>query len=343
MGEKVPPTPEQAEAVFAAVLSRPDFFKEAHTEAQIAETEANEYIQSLGDDPEPKDIRNYLMTVTNELDKNCNHVNQEILVSGRVKLRNLNHQLVEVGSEEISRDAIEDSWEPVSDRVATSLGYYALWNDHEYEKIKIYHGASTELERVAYDLRYGAVYRAGRIFIPVDGSAHVEPAYALVQPNWDLLDYYIDAPLMSRIDQALEKETLTDAVVGLGKINLATSNVISNHEKIDPEILSTLLDYVNEWLELPQEIPYRVTGATTIEVQNDEGEWKRHRIDANAAMIGMINSVDIDTDRGRFRLITSMPFDDGTSRPVRYWIGKNLTINDLPIFSLDSKLTIKRR
>lgn len=329
------------EAAFTAALSRPENpINNAHKDALAAEEYLNEYLESVDPEEDSAEISETIADVVNELDRTCGHMGDEIVVTGLIKMRTLDHRQVDADTKSITKDVYEDVWTPVERRVATSLGYFAQKSDVEGKLANIYHGAETKIESIFYSSTFGSVYTSKRLFIPIDGTADAELQYAPRSTNFELLDYYLGEEMMYQIDDALHnKESLNDTLHSLGKIDLKKAAAIS----VDPDVRFALIDYVNHTLDLKQEIPYEISGASFVDYDDDEGNPVFCRLNPKIAMTGHLDGIGIDLESNRFRLVASMPFSDDTVQNVSYRITPRLSVQRHKsfVFSTTAKLRIQ--
>lgn len=348
MSELLPPQDssdsdaKNIEAALAAALAKPhNPIDEAHLEAQAAEDFLNEYFNNIQEGEEDSDEVSSMVTETiSRLDQHCNHMNADIVVTGLVKSRSLNHRLIEDDPKSISKDALIEAWTPVEQRVATSLGYYALYNPDNNRKFSIYHGVRTQIEPIVQTTEAGGIYKTSQLYLPVDGSASAELQFPPKEVNYELLEHYLSDDLMYAIDEALyNTESLTESIRNLGKINMKKALALF----VDDDVRYSLNEYVNRALDIKKEIPYEISGAIFIEYENDDGNTMTYRMNPKASVIGYIDGVGVDVDSKRFRLVALMPFSNDSAQYVSYRINSQLNVKRMPAFSFSttSKLRVQ--
>lgn len=331
MRESKHPSDDELEAAFSVALSRPDaFFTKAHELALEAEDDLNECLEDI--DLTSDEVQACIEDITEELNENCDHIDLDIEVSGRIKRRIINHRLINKG-DAVPESAVNVSWENFFNHKARSLGYTALLDGTIDRPARIYHSARSEnLEVIAFDSQFGAVYARDRLLIPIDGSVHIELS-GQMEPNWDLLDYYVDDSLLEEIDTVFEYDNLSASVQALGKIDLHNYQTITE-SKSDPEIRRALVDYVNHGLEITYKnnVLYQIGGAGTVYVKDAKEKWRTHNLGPSTVMFGSIESVVLDQKTGKFHLLTRMPFQDKSKRLVIYKLEEKLSLIELPTF-----------
>lgn len=234
---------------------------------------------------------------------------------------------------------MNETWQPVEDFIATSMGYFALSDGRNGNRINIYHGAKSPAKRIAYNLSYGEVYKGGRVFVPLDGTAQVELKNAPQTINHELVQYYIGQDYLERIDEALyNAESLSESIQALGRINLQKCMAL----KIDVDVQRSLINYVNSILDIQQNPLYEISGASFIEYAHSEEHQEVYRVNPRAAVIGNIVGIGIDEDAGRFRLVATVPFGDNLTHTIAYRINKKLTVRKMPAYNLSTtaRLTV---
>lgn len=180
------------------------------------------------------------------------------------------------------------------------------------------------------------MYLRDRIFIPIDSSVHVELS-GQNEPNWDLLDFYIDDVLMEKVDVALECDDLSASLQQLGKINLNQYKSLMD-KKTDPEIRRALVDYINHGLDIKYKtnILFQISGARSVFIKDSSDKWITRQVDPLSVMFGNIDSIVIDQKVGKFHALARVPFEDNTRRHVIYQLGGKLAFTELPSFGLKS-------
>jgi len=333
---------KDVEAALTAALARPhNPIEDAHLEARIAEDFLNEYFESMEEGEEDSDeVSSTVAETISRLDQHCNHMNASVIVTGLVKSRSLNHRFVEDDPKSISKEALVEEWTPVEQRVATSLGYYALYNPDNDRKFSIYHGVLTQIEPIVRTTEAGGIYKTSQLYLPIDGSASAELQFPPKQVNYELLDHYLSDELMYSIDEALyNAESLTESIRGLGKINMKKAIALF----VDDDVRESLNEYVNRALDIKKEILYEISGANYVEYEDDDGNTMTYRVDPKVSIVGHINGIGVDVDSGRFRLVASMPFDDDSTQYVSYRINSRMNIKRMPAFTFNttSKLRVQ--
>jgi hypothetical protein len=333
MGEIIQPTPEQAEAAFAEALSRPNPILVFHKNAHEWQIQMNGYAKN-SDEPISEIVKS-ITSITDTLDKECGHMEKEIIISGRYKKRSINPNEITIG-EAVDESLVDETWETGQEIHARSLGYFAYVSSER--DVEIYHGASSEPEILARDVHYGAVHRYSRYLVPVDGTTHVELAEPMEEANLRLLRYYVPEELLATIDHAVDEGNMTSALRELGKIDLKKYNAVI----LDEDVRFALAEYVNFELDLDKQdnLDYQISGAQSVYVRNSKRKWTRQSINPNVLMTGSIKGIRIDSKNGRFRLSTRMPFHDNTNKDVLYQINDRLTVNELPSFTMGNQLRI---
>lgn len=328
MRESMRPSDDELEEAFSVALSRPNPFLRSYEMALEAEDDLNECLEDV--DLTSDEAQDYIDDITEELNDECNLIDADIEVSGTIKLRTINHRLVNKG-EPIPESAATDKWEYVTNHKANSLGFIALLDGNIDRPATIYHAArSEELNVIAFDPRYGSVYTRDRIFIPVDGSAHVELT-GPQEPKWELLDYYIDHDLLDTIECAVEQDDLTDSIQFLGGIDLSHCNAIMD-KKADPEIRRALIDYINHGLGINDRnnIIYQISGGGSVFVKDSSDKWTIQNIDDNNVFFGTVESVVVDQKSGKFHLLAKLPFKDNSRKHVIFQLHSGLSFTELP-------------
>lgn len=331
MPESMRPSDDELEEAFSVALSRPDPFQKAHLTAIEAENDLNECLIDI--DLTSHEAQACIDDITEELNDDCDHIDLDIEIFGNIKRRIINHRLVKTG-EPVPESAVENSWKTVFNHKARSLGYTALLDGTQDRPATMYHIARSDaLDLVTFDSRYGAVYLRDRLFIPIDGSVHVELS-GQTEPNWDLLDYYVDDTLFEKIDNVFEYDDLSASLQALGKINLSRHKTIVE-KKSDPEIRRALVDYVNNGLEIKYKnnIIYQISGSRSAYIKDGKEKWAIQNLNPSHIMFGSIESVVVDQKLGKFHLLTRMPFEDNTKRLVIYPLSSKLSLTELPTFS----------
>lgn len=331
MREPKRPSDDELEEAFSTALSRPNPFFEATKKALEAEDDLNECLEDI--DLTSDEVDACIEDITEELNEECEHLDEDIEISGNIKRRIINHRLIQRG-EPIPESAVTNSRENVTNLKARSLGYTALLDGTLERPAKIYHVArSNDLDVIAFDARFGAVYLRDRLLIPIDGSAHVELS-GKTEPNWGLLDYYIEDELLEKIDSIYDYDNLSASLQALGKINLNPFKTIVE-SKSDPEIRRALVDYVNHGLEITYKnnVIYQISGANTVFIKDVKEKWITQNLPASSVMFGSIESVVIDQKVGKFHLLTRMPFEDNSRRLVIYKLSDKLSLTELPTFA----------
>lgn len=333
MGEVIRPSNEEFEAAVAAALHRSNPLDEAHARAEDLEEFVNEHFDEEADEGT---VLAYVNKELNELDKKCGHMHKPIIVNGLVKVRSINHSMLEAGLAQIQRESLEDTWKPVEDYLATSLGYFALWDGRNGNGVSIYHGARTQSEKIVSDNRMGEIFKTGRLFIPVDGSAQAVLANAPREINHEYMRYYIDSALMARIDEAIiGSESLSESVQKLGRISLKKARALQ-----DVSLRESLVDYINGTLGIMKEAIYEISGANQIYYFDQDDNAMKSSIRPTKVMYGHIAGISIDPKIGRFRLVMKVPFEDNSVKLIVYRMSSTLNINKLPTFAHASKSRI---
>lgn len=347
MSETLPPLDSESndeknvEAALAAALAQPtNPIDEAHKEALAAEDFLNEYFESLGDDEDVDDMSETVAEIISTLDSKCNHMYANVVVTGLVRSRSLDHRQIDDDSKTIPKEAVIEEWVPVDRRVATSLGYFALYDSDSERKVSIYHGVRTEKVPIVQSAELGGIYKSSQLYLPVNGSASAELQFPPKEINYELLDHYLSDDLMYNIDAALyQTESLTDSIRSLGKINLKKAISLF----VDEDVRLSLNEYVNRALDIKNEILYEISGATFVEYEDDEGDTVTCRVNPKVPVVGNINGVGVDVDSGRFRLVASMPFNDDSLQYVSYRINSKIVVKRMPAFTFStaSKLHVQ--
>lgn len=331
---------KNVEAALAAALAKPhNPIEDAHQEARIAEDFLNEYFESMEAGEEDSDeVSGTVAETISRLDQHCNHMNADVIVTGLVKSRSLNHRLIEDDPKSISKEALVEEWTPVEQRIATSLGYYALYDPESDRKFSIYHGVLTQIEPIVRTTEAGGIYKTSQLYLPIDGSASAELQFPPKEINYELLDHYLSDDLMYNIDEALyNSESLTESIRNLGKINMKKAIALF----VDDDVRDSLNEYVNRALDIKKEILYEISGATYVEYEDDDGDTLTYRVNPKVPTVGRINGVGVDVDSGRFRLVASMPFDDDSTQYVSYRINSRLNIKRMPAFTFNTTAKLR--
>lgn len=332
MRESIRPSDDELEEAFSAALSRSNPFKKSYEIALEAEEDLNECLEDI--DLSSDEALECMEEITEDLNDECSHIDATFEVSGTVKIRTINHRLVK-NEESIPESAAVDKWENVTNHRAVSLGFIALLDGSTDRPARIYHSSrSDKLRVIAFDSRHGAVYVQDRIFIPIDGSAHVEVS-GPEEPKWELLDYYIDSDLLDTIECAIEQEDINDSLQFLAGVDLKQCNAIMD-KKADPEIRRALVDYLNHGIGINDKNNsiFQIHGGQSVFVKDSNEKWLTQNIDKSSICFGTLESIVIDQKSGQFHLLTKLPFEDNSKKHVIFQLHDGFSVTELPSLSL---------
>jgi hypothetical protein len=340
MRESMKPSDDELEEAFSVALSRPNTFLSSYETALEAEDDLNECLEDV--DLTSEEAQECMDEITEELNDEFDYVDASLEVSGMIKQRTINHRLVMKGVP-IPESAAIDSWANVTNHKVTSLGFIALLDGKADRPATIYHASCSDgLHTVAFDSRYGAVYIKDRIFIPIDGSVHVELS-GPEEPKWELLDYYLSDDLLDSIDSTFEQVNLTDSLHHLHSIDLSQSTSIMDR-KADPEIRRALVDYINHGLGINDRnnIIYQIIGGQAVFVKDPSEKWEIQNLDGSSIFFGTVESVVVDQKSGKFHLLAKLPFDDNSKKHVIFQLHNGFQLIELPSLSLKRPRKKKR-
>lgn len=336
---------KQVEAALAAALSgQSNPIDDAHRQAVIAEDFLNGYFDEMSAEDEEEadvdDMADVIVQTISELNDNCNHMHADVVVTGLVRSRSLDHRFIDEEDEStiVPKEALIDEWIPVDRRIATSLGYFALRIHDGDKRIGVYHGVRTQAEAIIQSREAGGIYKTSHLYLPVDGSASAELQFPTREVNYDLLYHYLGEDFMYDIDTALyQSQSLAESIQRLGKMNLKKAIPLF----VDNDVRYSLNDYVNNALDIKQEILYEISGASFVQYEDDDGNDVTCRLNKNIPMVGHVNGIGVDVDAKRFRLVAAMPFNDDSIQYVSYHINSQFTVKRLPAFSVSTTAKLR--
>lgn len=340
MSESIRPSDDELEEAFSVALSHSNPFAKSYEMALEAEDDLNDCLADI--ELSSSEAQECMDDITEELNDECDHIDEYIEISGYVKQRIINHRLINKG-EPIPESATTDHWKTVMNHHATSLGFIALMDGTTDRPVNIYHlSRSEDLHVIGFDSRYGGVYVRDRIFIPIDGSVHVE-LNGHEEPKWELLDYYIEDNLIDTIETAIDKDNLNESLQLLSHIDLSRYNVLMN-KKADPEIRRALVDYINHGLGVNDKnnILYQLNGTDSIFIKESSDKWTIQNINKTDLLFGTIESIVIDQKSGKFHLLAKLPFQDNSRKHVIFQLNSGLSVTELPALSIKTIRSKKR-
>jgi hypothetical protein len=314
--------PQDTNTLFS-IYDKPNPIEESHRRAIAYQAILRAWDREVKSD----EIDDLIDQAISELDTDLGYVHKQIRVTGNVKVKTIDLRGVDEqddGSFEAS--AIIETHDFYDDEPFESLGFAI---DRDDEQLTISHLARTPLEAVTSTVKYGEIYKNKRIYIPLDGTAHVEPEKDLSDVDVDVLEYHL-GELLTDIDIALlNAEGLSDALQRLGTIDLTPYKILDD----DREVAQLLGFYMHNSLEISKTTPFSISGADSIRIINDDGEFVSGEIDPSLSMVGNIIGTAIDFETSRLTVLTNMPFENDTERMVLYRLNDTITVTEHPTFS----------
>lgn len=208
-----------------------------------------------------------------------------------------------------------------------SLGYTIDVNDG---LVVVSHLAKTAPATIISSAKYGDIAQTKRVYIPVDGTAFIEPEKDSSEVDVETLAGELPE-LLSDIDVAiLNSEDMGEIFRNLSKINLKPYTVLNSNR----ELAQDLGKYINKCIGISRTTLFSVTGADTIRIQGENGEFIMGEIDPSLTMTGHIIGTGVDYSVDQFTMIAHMPFSNEQLRPVIYRINESMQIKEHPIFSI---------
>lgn len=338
MSEVSKPTNEEMELAIEAALTRPNPIDQAHAKAYAAERFLNDFYEEFEDEDDQEALDELLEDTIEELTDECGHMDAEILVTGLVKVRKLDHKLADANGGDIPRDAKIETWKPIEEQSARSLGYIALRDDHNGTPYSIYHIAQTDRTRIAFSPEFGEIFESGRLLIPVDGTARAEFASGFAVINYPLMEKY-SGKLLKRIDAIIANaESLTDSIQRLGKLDLSKYPEVA----VDEDIRFSIINHVNYELDIQSNLLYEISGGHNVERHDvDKERDVADRLYRNSSIVGKILGLDINERTNKFVLAAAVPFDDNSVQKMTYKINPKLAVRQLPTFSVSSSTRLQ--
>lgn len=271
-----------------------------------------------------------------ELDADLTSLYKMVRVTGNVSIKSIDVRGV-IENEDYDEDdddryvldpsAIHPRQQFLDDEPLQSLGYTV---DFENDELILSHLARTEPNSIISMVKYGDISRTERVYIPIDGTALIEPEKDPNRVDIELLEYHVPE-LLSDVEIALfNAESLSESFQMLGQIELEPYKILDSNRNVALE----LGKYINSCLDIPRTAIYSVTGADRIRVQGSDGEFITGEIDPSLTIAGNIIGTGVDYTSNRLVMITSMPFSDDSQRPVLYSLGETISISEHTVFSL---------
>jgi hypothetical protein len=269
------------------------------------------------------EMNNLMAEATKELDDTTGHMGMEIVVTGNVDIRAIDPRGIDIDNQDFDVDAVREASHYVEESVFESMGYII---EPQYDDIKIFHIAKGGLATLISTTKYGDLYMSDRVYIPIDGTAFVQPVDNPTESSQKVLEYYAD-DLLQEVDVAiLNSESHTDALRLLGAVELSDYKQLIE----DESIAQALNAYIMKTLGIGGVGLYQLSGVDHLDIKLDEDTYSKAYLDPTHILTGSIDGIVIDEENMRFCLQACLPFSDNTTREVIYPFSEEFTISAQP-------------
>lgn len=278
-------------------------------------------LNGLRPDLDSDEFDQLIAEATHELDNATNHIGQDITVTGNIRTVAIDPRGIDIDNQELDPEAIREASHYVEDATFESMGYLI---EPRFDEVVISHIAKGGLATLISSVKYGDLYMSNRIYIPIDGTAFVVPAFEPDQSPQAVLELYAD-DLLQEVDVAiLNANDHTDALRSLGNINLTDYKRLIE----DNSVARALNEYITTTLDIGSVAIYQLSGADRLDIKFGEDSYGTAYIDPEHTLTGNIEGVIIDEDSMKFALHTTMPFSDDTTREVIYPLSPSISVTE---------------